>query len=92
MGLFKPLGNGDLLGALFLTFQAFNTIIRPGLPGFLAIAESGGPWVVVHEGVIIVLKGMGNIDTVRTGQTVFTTGAGDGAQFPIIVSHLIYER
>ena len=89
MGFFEPLGNGYFLGTLLLTFEAFNTIIRPGFPGLLAIAESCRSRVIIHRGIIIITKCMGYVYPVWTGHAILAAGAGDGTEFSVLIAGFI---
>ena len=79
MNFLQPIDNHDLLGAFIFALPAFDAFVRPFYLGLSAIAKARNLRRIIYDGVIVLSKGIRDVDAVRTRHSVAAPGTGNRA-------------
>ena len=90
VAFFQPLRYGDFLWTFLFTFKAFSTFVSPFFfRRYHPIPKTRYGWIIVHHRIIVLSKYMGNVHTAGTRHTIGTSGAGNRAEFSVLLRHFL---
>ena len=78
MGFFQPFDYWDLLRAGLFTFIALLAVAGLLICGQPLIEKPASAGIIIHHGLVIHQKRIGDVYTIRAGHTVAASGAGNG--------------